>query len=150
MVWIERLENNGRTLSFAAKTRLQETTKEEQEEESSFISILIRIFGKLRLQTRSQQLSGFYTFADTPKEYYDQLFAVYWAKETDRSGHIKTVRKMKRSRGDHYFDCECMARALSKFLGIARVDRLNTQPIGEPKKRKPKKPQQNNRTSSFW
>ena len=99
---------------------------------------------------RSQQLSGFYTFADTPKEYYDQLFAVYWAKETDRSGHIKTVRKMKRSRGDHYFDCECMARALSKFVGIARVDRLNAQPIGEQPQRKPKRPRTRQTSESWW
>ena len=96
---------------------------------------------------RSQQMSGFYTFADTPKEYYEQLFAVYWAKEADRSGHIKVVRKMKRSKGDHYFDCECMARALSKFIGIARVDRIAPKGTQE---RTPRKKRMERSSSSFW
>ena len=96
---------------------------------------------------RTRQMSGFYTFADTPKDYYDQLFAVYWAKETDKTGHIKTVRKMKRHRGDHYFDCECMARVLSKFIGIGRVDRdtVITEPAKQREKRRPQRSE-----SSFW
>lgn len=98
---------------------------------------------------RSRQMSGFYTFAETPKEYYQQLFAVYWEKQTDKNGHIKTVRKMKRHRGDHYFDCECMARALSKFIGIGRVDRASL--ITDQKE--PKKKNNASRRvggSSFW
>ena len=32
-------------------------------------------------QLRNRKMSGFYTFQDTPKDYYDQLFAVYWARK---------------------------------------------------------------------
>jgi predicted RNA-binding Zn-ribbon protein involved in translation (DUF1610 family) len=100
-------------------------------------------------QLRNRQMSGFHTFADTPKDYYDQLFSVYWAKETDRSGHIKTVRKMKRHKGDHYFDCECMARALAKFIGIARVDRETTLVDSAPRKPKNRSVRQRSSTG-FW
>ena len=34
---------------------------------------------------RSRQMSGFYTFTDTPDVYYKQLFATYWVKETTKS-----------------------------------------------------------------
>lgn len=95
-------------------------------------------------QLRAKKMSGFFTFQDTPKDYYDQLFAVYWIREPDRSGVIKVVRKMKKSKGDHYFDCECMARALSKFIGIARVDRMNDETVQKP--RRPARPAE----KSFW
>ena len=93
---------------------------------------------------RSAQISGFYTFTDTPKVYYDQLFATYWTKQTDRSGHIKVVKKVKRNRGDHLWDCEILARALSKFIGIARIDvEQNSRP-------RPKKPRGGRSATSFW
>jgi len=86
---------------------------------------------------RSKQISGFFTFTDTPKLYYDQLFSTYWTKETDRSGHIKVVKKLKRRKGDHLWDCEILARALSKFIGIARIDR--DQILSEAEAKRPKK-----------
>jgi hypothetical protein len=70
---------------------------------------------------RTRQMSGFHTFRNTPKEYLNQLFAVYWTQVTKKNGHKVTERKVKRC-GDHYFDCEKLARALSKFIGIGRVD----------------------------
>lgn len=82
---------------------------------------------------RSAQIAGFYTFADTPKVYYDQLFSTYWTKETNKSGHIKVVKKVKRGKGDHMWDCEILARALSKFIGIARID-VNQDPVPKRKK----------------
>lgn len=94
-------------------------------------------------QLRAMKMNGFFTFKDTPKDYYDELFAIYWTKETDRSGHIKVVKKKKRHKGDHYFDCECMARALAKFIGIGRVDSENSV---NRVKRRPKTPQK----SGFW
>lgn len=102
---------------------------------------------------RSKQLSGFYTFTDTPEVYYKQLFATYWVKETTKSGHIKTVKKLKRRRGDHLWDCEIMARALSKFIGIARADRSIEAPTAwdEPVQ-KPKRPRasRSSNAASFW
>jgi hypothetical protein len=102
---------------------------------------------------RSRQISGFYTFTDTPDVYYKQLFSTYWVKETTKSGHTKTVKKMKRNRGDHLWDCEIMARALSKFIGIARADRQPRAPtaMDEPK-HKPKKPRASRSRSAtgFW
>ena len=100
---------------------------------------------------RSRQLSGFFTFTDTSQVYYDQLFSTYWTKETDRSGHIKTVKKLKRSKGDHLWDCEILARALSKFIGIARIDRQNIPVISDKKvQKKVKKSSQNRSENSFW
>ena len=98
---------------------------------------------------RSKQLSGFFTFTDTPKFYYDQLFSTYWTKETDRSGHIKVVKKLKRGKGDHLWDCEILARALSKFIGIARIDRDIAIPAeDQPPKRKVAKSRSS--TGGFW
>lgn len=98
---------------------------------------------------RSKQLSGFFTFTDTPKVYYDQLFSTYWTKETDRSGHIKVVKKLKRGKGDHLWDCEILARALSKFIGIARIDRDIAIPAeDQPPKRKVAKSRSS--TGGFW
>lgn len=94
---------------------------------------------------RSAQISGFFTFADTPKVYYDQLFSTYWVKETDKSGHIKTAKKIKRGKGDHLWDCEIMARALSKFVGIARID-IDQEPERKPRSRA-SKPRS---ATSFW
>ena len=100
---------------------------------------------------RSRQLSGFFTFTDTSQVYYDQLFSTYWTKETDRSGHIKTVKKLKRSKGDHLWDCEILARALSKFIGIARIDRQNIPVISDEKvQKKIKKSSRNRSENSFW
>lgn len=100
-------------------------------------------------QLRGRQMPGFHTFENTPKEYYDQLFAIYWAKETDKHGRIKVVKKQKKNKQDHYFDCECMARALSKYLGLGRVDIAATQPKDEePKKRSA--PKSRRPASSFW
>ena len=100
---------------------------------------------------RSRQLSGFFTFTDTSQVYYDQLFSTYWTKETDRSGHIKTVKKLKRSKGDHLWDCEILARALSKFIGIARIDRQNIAVISDQKvQKKNKKSSRNESENSFW
>lgn len=105
---------------------------------------------------RSRQKQGFYTFAETPKEYYDQLFGPYWVRKPDRSGHIKTVKKCKRDdRGhnlDHYFDCEKQGLALAKFLGIGRVDRASdARVIGEQAPRKPVKRSSRSRSAtSFW
>jgi hypothetical protein len=102
---------------------------------------------------RSRQISGFYTFADTPDVYYKQLFSTFWVKETTKSGHIKTVKKMKRNRGDHLWDCEIMARALSKFIGIARADRpIEAQTAVDEPKRKPKRPRssRNRSATGFW
>jgi phage terminase large subunit GpA-like protein len=95
-------------------------------------------------QLRSRKLRGFYTFKGTPKDYLDQLFGVYWTRETKKNGHRVTVRKVRRC-GDHYFDCEKMGRALSKFLGIGRVD-LQT-PAEEPKKNRSAR---NRSATSFW
>jgi phage terminase large subunit GpA-like protein len=96
---------------------------------------------------RSKQLSGFHTFTDTPKVYYDQLFATYWTTETDRSGHIKHVKKLKKSRGDHLWDCEILSRALSKFIGIARIDRAHMPTLLESQRPKTKN---NKKGNSFW
>ena len=93
---------------------------------------------------RSAQISGFYTFTDTPKIYYDQLFATYWTKQTDKSGHIKVVKKVKRNKGDHMWDCEILARALSKFIGIARID------VEQDVKPKPKRVRGGKSATSFW
>mgnify|MGYP003131509178 FL=1 len=101
-----------------------------------------------RLRTR--QMSGFYTFTDTPKVYYDQLFSTYWTKQTDKSGHIKVVKKLKRSKGDHLWDCEILARALSKFIGIARIDR-DIAVVEAQEQRPRKKPINRSRGgTSFW
>lgn len=94
---------------------------------------------------RVQKLEGFYTFKETPKEYYDQLFAPYWTQLTDKYGKTKLIKKLKGKRGDHYFDCECMARALSKFIGIARADRQ----VAPPRKKKNAATRQRTATS-FW
>jgi phage terminase large subunit GpA-like protein len=100
---------------------------------------------------RSRQISGFHTFTDTPSVYYDQLFATYWTKEADRSGHIKVVKKVKRSKGDHLWDCEILARALSKFIGIARIDRDSMPVIGSDKPAKKQDASSRNRSAtSFW
>ena len=103
------------------------------------------------VQLRAGQMSGFFTFEGTSKDYYDQLFAVYWKKEADRSGHIKIKRKVKRC-GDHYFDCECLIRALSKFIGIARVDRNGGPVVGDKSAPKKQNRATNNRSSTggFW
>ena len=100
---------------------------------------------------RNGQMSGFHTFRDTPKEYYDQLFGAYWAKKPDSSGNIKPRRKT-RSCGDHYFDCECLAYALSRFLGVGRVDLPGAAPlIGEkPRKAKNKAARNRSSTGGFW
>ena len=101
-----------------------------------------------RLRTR--QMSGFYTFTDTPKVYYDQLFSTYWTKQTDKSGHIKVVKKIKRSKGDHLWDCEILARALSKFIGIARIDR-DVEVVDAQEQRPRKKLTNRSRGgASFW
>lgn len=101
---------------------------------------------------RTKQMSGFYTFADTPKVYYDQLFATYWTRETDKSGHIKIIKKLKRGRGDHLWDCEILARALSKFIGIARIDRENAPTMVDQAKPKKRDASSRNRpaTGGFW
>ena len=95
-------------------------------------------------QLRSRKISGFFTFRNTPKDYYDQLFGAYWAKTTDKSGHRIVKRKVK-SCGDHYFDCEKLARALAKFIGIGRVD-LQDMPKPKPKNRAVR----NRSAPSFW
>lgn len=103
-----------------------------------------------RLRTR--QMSGFHTFSDTPKVYYDQLFSTYWDRVTDKSGHIKVVKKLKRGKGDHMWDCEILARALSKFIGIARVDRQGTTTMLDQPEPKKKDASRRNRpaTGGFW
>ena len=108
------------------------------------------IFEEEMARLRSRQMSGFYTFTDTPKVYYHQLFATYWTKETTKSGHIKTVKKLKRRRGDHLWDCEIMARALSKFVGIARADRESpaTPRSDEAPKKRPRRTQSS--TGGWW
>lgn len=100
-------------------------------------------------QLRTRQVGGFWTFEDTPKDYYDQLFAVYWARETQRNGSIKLVRKVRKTKGDHYFDCECLARAISKFFGIARPD---TDAAHEARQAAPVKNRSSRSRSatSFW
>lgn len=111
------------------------------------------IYEEEMARLRSRQISGFYTFADTPDVYYKQLFSTFWVKETTKSGHIKTVKKMKRNRGDHLWDCEIMARALSKFIGIARADRpIEAQTAVDEPKRKPKRPRssRNRSATGFW
>ena len=113
-----------------------------------YLHINKSIYEEELARLRSRQMSGFYTFTDTPDVYYKQLFATYWAKETTKSGHIKTVKKLKRRRGDHLWDCEIMARSLSKFIGIARADRP-VQTSEEPKK--PTKRRRNkSSTSGYW
>jgi phage terminase large subunit GpA-like protein len=97
---------------------------------------------------RSAQISGFHTFTETPKVYYDQLFSTYWTKETDRSGHIKTVKKLKKGKGDHLWDCEILARALSKFLGIARADRPQEKRVESVDVEKVKSKRKT--SESFW
>ncbi len=109
------------------------------------------IYEEEMARLRSMQLSGFYTFADTPKTYYDQLFSTYWVKETTKNGHIKVGKKLKRSRGDHLGDCEIMARALSKFIGIARADRQSpvvSENNQTPKQSKPRRTQSS--TGGWW
>jgi phage terminase large subunit GpA-like protein len=106
------------------------------------------IYEEEMARLRSAQISGFHTFTETPKVYYDQLFSTYWTKETDRSGHIKTVKKLKRGKGDHLWDCEILARALSKFLGIARADRpqeKRVEPVDIEKGKSKRKT-----SESFW
>lgn len=101
---------------------------------------------------RSRQLSGFHTFTDTPKVYYDQLFATYWTKEADRSGHIKVVKKLKRRQGDHLWDCEILVRALSKFIGIARIDRQDMPTMFDerPAKKKTDRSTRSRSSTGFW
>lgn len=102
-------------------------------------------------QLRNRQMSGFYTYKETGQDYYKQLFAVYWVREADKNGHVKVVRKMKRNRGDHIFDCECMARALSKFYGIARADRNQANPLpGQVRKKNPNRVRTQKPQSNFW
>ena len=115
-----------------------------------YLHVNKKIYEEDLARLRSRQISGFHTFTDTPKVYYDQLFSTYWTKETDRSGHIKVVKKLKRSKGDHLWDCEILARALSKFIGIARVDRDTA--ITDAEERRPRKsPSTRTRNStSFW
>lgn len=95
-------------------------------------------------QLRSRKISGFFTFKDTPKDYYDQLFGAYWAQTTDKSGHRIVKRKVKPC-GDHYFDCEKLARALSKFVGIGRVDVQAATELARPKRAS-----RNRSATSFW
>ena len=115
-----------------------------------YLHVNKKIYEEDMSRLRSRQMSGFYTFADTPKTYYDQLFSTYWTKETDRSGHIKVVKKKKRHKGDHLWDCEILARALSKFIGIARVDRDYAATEAEAS-RPTKRPSARTRSStSFW
>ena len=98
---------------------------------------------------RTGQMSGFFTYTDTDPNYYKQLFATYWTKETDKRGRMKVVKKIRKHRGDHVFDCECMIRALSKFIGIARVDR--ERPIDEKKPRPPmNRATRNRQATGFW
>jgi hypothetical protein len=108
------------------------------------------IFEEEMARLRSRQMSGFYTFTDTPEVYYHQLFSTYWTKETTKSGHIKTVKKLKRRRGDHLWDCEIMARALSKFVGIARADRESPAAprSDEAPKKRPRRTQSS--TGGWW
>lgn len=115
-----------------------------------YLHVNKKIYEEDMARLRSRQMSGFYTFTDTPKIYYDQLFSTYWTKETDRSGHIKIVKKVKRKKGDHLWDCEILARALSKFIGIARVDR--DQYAAEAAAVRPKKkPSSKSRgATGFW
>lgn len=111
------------------------------------------VFEDEMARLRSRQISGFYTFAGTPEVYYKQLFSTYWVKETTKSGHIKTVKKMKRNRGDHLWDCEIMARALSKFIGIARADRsVGAHTAVDDPNPKPKRPGSSKSRSAtgFW
>jgi hypothetical protein len=106
------------------------------------------IYDEEMARLRSAQMPGFHTFSETPSVYYDQLFSTYWTKQTDRSGHIKTVKKVKRGKGDHLWDCEILARALSKFLGIARIDRPQTvSGDGDQQEQKNNKKQ---KAQSFW
>lgn len=98
---------------------------------------------------RSGKLKGFYTFADTPKDYYDQLFGAYWVEQSDKHGRKVVTRKTKNC-GDHYLDCEVYARALSKFLGIARVDVATPQPIKDDDQPKQPKRTRNRSATSFW
>ena len=115
-----------------------------------YLHVNKKIYEEDLARLRSRQISGFHTFTDTPSVYYDQLFSTYWTKETDRSGHIKVVKKLKRSKGDHLWDCEILARALSKFIGIARVDR--DAAITDAEERRPRKsPATRTRSSTgFW
>lgn len=115
-----------------------------------YLHVNKKIYEEDLSRLRSRQMSGFYTFTDTPKVYYDQLFSTYWTKETDRSGHIKIVKKLRRSKGDHLWDCEILARALSKFIGIARIDRDSA--IAEAEERRPRiNPSSRKRNeTSFW
>ena len=106
------------------------------------------IYDEEMARLRSAQMPGFHTFSETPSVYYDQLFSTYWTKQTDRSGHIKTVKKVKRGKGDHLWDCEILARALSKFLGIARIDRPQTV-SGDGEQQEPKT-NKKQKAQSFW
>lgn len=109
------------------------------------------IYEEEMARLRSRQLSGFHTFTDTPKTYYDQLFSTYWTKETNRSGHIKVVKKLKRRKGDHLWDCEILARALSKFIGIARADRDNMSTmLDQPSSKKRDASNRNRSSTGFW
>jgi phage terminase large subunit GpA-like protein len=98
---------------------------------------------------RSGQMSGFKTFQETPKDYYDQLFGAYWVQKTDGNGKITAKRKTKKC-GDHYFDCECLALALSRFLGIGRADAGGMSPIGQKKRKTARSSRNRSSTGGFW
>jgi len=116
-----------------------------------YLHIDKQVFEAEMSMLRTRKMGGFFTFAGTGKDYYKELFATYWTQETDKNGYKKIVRKVKRHRQDHYWDCEIMARALSKFLGIARADRDNLPAVGEAAPRKPKNRASRQRSStSFW
>ena len=66
--------------------------------------------------------------------------------ESLRSGK----KKIKRSKGDHLWDCEILARALSKFIGIARIDR-DVEVVDAQEQRPRKKLTNRSRGgASFW
>jgi len=100
---------------------------------------------------RAAKLKGFYTFADTPKDYYDQLFGAYWVEKKDSSGHKKLVRKVRKC-GDHYLDCEVYGRAFSKFLGLGRVDAAPIKVASSEEQPKQRRKKKSNRPAGggFW
>lgn len=99
------------------------------------------------LAYRNRKKIGFYVFENTPKEYYDELFSVFWKPKTDISGHIKLERKVKKC-GDHSWDCECQAYALSRFAGISRSD--TQPPSNQPRKQKKRKAKNNSSTGGWF